>query len=129
MDFTNAEFKVICFVFDRTMAYKHWTEAIPYSHFMHGVHLIYDGSLHSPGTEMGESSLKNAIRGLVQKQVLVRVKNTKPYGTLYAINTRWYREEFGPLWDVFHPDELYPVDQVEKQPRARKIRVGNHPSG
>lgn len=130
LDFTNAEFKVLLFTWDRTIVYNHWTEAIPYSHFMQGVHRSFDGALHSPGTGMGEGSLKKAIRGLVTRGILVRVKNVNARGTIYRINTRWVRPHptEAATWEFFHPDELYPVAQDGNRPNDPRRQDDNRPT-
>lgn len=96
MSLTPAEFKVLMFIFDRTVGYKKHAESIPYRHFLDGV--WSQGSLHSVGCGLGESTLKRALRGLVEKGVIERGRGQNFYGTYYTINYEWCHSGMHRLW-------------------------------
>src|SRR5262249_43337370 len=75
MSLSRVEFKILLFVFDRTIAYNKKTEAIPYSHFLKGIIRKKDGLMQSFPCGIGETALKRGLRRLVEAGALRRHKS------------------------------------------------------
>jgi len=106
MALTSAEFKVYCFIYDRTFSWSKDVESIPYTHFIDGV-VGSDGRRWAFGVGMAEKALQRAIKGLCDKGAIRRARPGNPWlGTCYWHNLEWEAPgiEKLPLPEKLQPD-------------------------
>ncbi|MBM3475568.1 MAG: replication protein [Armatimonadetes bacterium] len=72
---TPAEFKVMMYVIRRTFGFKKDSDAISLSQIVSGVRTM-DGRVLDRGTGLSKSGAVKAIKGLLEKQVVVTVRRT-----------------------------------------------------
>lgn len=107
---TLAEFKVLMFIYDRSLGFRKLIESIPYRHFFDGV-ISSNGDRITFGVGLGETALKKALRGLERKGVIMRGRSENPWmGTYYKINVVWCNDGIQQMWipDVSQPDGMRP---------------------
>jgi hypothetical protein len=74
---TPAEFKVMMYVIRRTFGFKKDSDAISLSQIVSGVRTM-DGRVLDRGTGLSKSGAVKAIKGLLEKQVIVVARRTSP---------------------------------------------------
>ncbi len=70
----NAELRVLLYIIRRTFGFKRSTDDISISQMVDGI-TRKDGTVLDRGTGLARTSVKRAIRGLLDKQIIVRKHN------------------------------------------------------
>src|SRR5262245_18045437 len=86
---TGAELKVLLYVMRRTFGFKKTSDNISLSQITEGI-VTRDGRRLDHGTVLAKSTAAIAVNGLVQKNVIIKVRNREPgrgdIPTTYALN-------------------------------------------
>ncbi len=89
---TNGEFKVLCFIYDRTIGWNKMSEHIALTHFIEGVHNKETGKTYSLGAGFKRRSVFYILKSLVKKKILIKLAKNNYGVPRYSINFDWKGE-------------------------------------
>jgi hypothetical protein len=106
-----SSFKVLIFIYDRTIGFGNSFESIPYKHFREGVVRRKDGVRICGGVGLGLTTIKKAIRNLIEIGVVTRYRTPTLRGTYYWLNYEWSQPGLLPMWEITEDDYDYPTEE------------------